>query len=451
MAYSDAEKAAFNQRCKKNYHEFNQRIIDLEKSIKHHRGDFKILNTVKKCQQELAARDKNNRPRVDLFGRGRGSTRDKFFQRLNALFDTVNQQNIKELQNSIDQYKKNIEHGHVTISELKSLNPMLFAVPVKQRANLKKQVDSLYTQLKKGSTDSLDKDIENLEGSLKNVQEEIKQAGSQILEPEYFNKNWNTLLNAHRTMKNLQKKIQTFQRKLKQSGSPSSKGIYFKKAQNLWESVNKCWKDPKLNNLGNWIETVSTDNFQFFNNRLEKLENETANLSASTKNIKKLNDNIKNFEKELKEKDSSDNILKPMKYKIFQEMFNRTWVLKKDLQSSWNGHIAASSHEFEKIKNQVDNGFEQLENADTVDSMYNIRDNCKTLHKSRRDALKNGQLTARDNGRLNRLIQNLHNNAHDLILVVRPPVFSHDWLEKAHDMNLKNRWVVFVDNVPPIN
>lgn len=446
-AYTQAQKAAFNNRCKQNYHEYNRRISDLEKRAAAGDG-FKLIEEIKQLQKQLAARNPKGHMEIDLFGRGPGSTRDKFFQRLNALFSRVNQQNISDLQDHIQVFENRVREGTaVTTSQLKMLNPMLYAVPVKERAGLKRQVDALFHQLKTGAGSPLDDEIKGMNITLADVQKKVKNAGGQKLAPANFKANWQVILETHRAMKQLQQKIQSFQKQVKTTSLvPAVKNTYFNQARKLWESIQACWADTKLQKLSQWIEKTSTENFHHFNSRLQDLEAET----LSTVNIKALNAKIKTFEEEMKQTDAHGNYLKPMKYKIHQEMFARTWALKKELQGMWNGHVAASSQEFTVIREQVEKYSDMLDRARTVDEMYQVREQCRQFHQKRRKALADGKLTARDNGRLTGLIQTLHNNAHDLIQIAKPGQFNLDWLQNAHQMNMQNGWVVFVDTVPDI-
>lgn len=453
MPYSEQEKKAFAARCKQNFHDFNNRIKDLEQRADQEQSPGKLLADIIAIKKELTKKTGPRQFKVELFWNKDKPTRDRFLARLDNLLGRINNRNKKKLKETLAGLESRLETGRVSFNELKNLEIPFNAVPYKdnEKKKLKSRIDSIWATWKEGqNSEGINTEIDALEQLQREAAQQIQQLAAQQLLVSTFEPVFKEMLSIHRALKKVQQQARQIRQTLNQQ--PLNKPVkdrYHNRITKVVKGVQKCWNHENLKKITNWIEEVTASNFQHFNRLLEEIE-EQVESNLNRQQIATLQKQIKNIAEGVKAKDSYGNYLHPLKFAARQEWFDRSWTLKQHLSALWEGSAPVISPQYTQLHREIEQAVLRLREARAVDTMYKIIEEAKQFHGKRKGLLKRKQLSAPENGKLARQINSLYEDAYEAVHIARPKQFSLDWLQEAFEKNRQTGWVVFVDEVPPI-
>jgi hypothetical protein len=226
------------------------------------------------------------------------------------------------------------------------------------------------------------------------------------------------------------------------------KNRYYGGLQKCWHDQSAYWQHPSLTARFNFVETLSTDNFERFIGQLEEIENKAEN-NPSQDQIKKLHSLIKNLEKALGKNDQGEYPF-PLKIDQRREFFGRAIGCKKRLSEIFGKVQSTADQAFQKIEMQCRSLYREYEEGKSRHDLEKVKKSCKQLHETRKEALQSGHLGPRNNHILMREINELWMNIDELIKKLAPEHFSIEWLQEAYLRNVQSGWLLFVDQVPKI-
>lgn len=460
MSLSKEEIQAFNEACKKNFQIYNQRIQSLESQARQSTEFDKLIRGVQQIQKELAEKDEHGKPRVALFDFKERQTRQQFRDRLNRLFASVNSANADDIQRKIQAVNVRITAGgfdEATIrSELKQIQTQSYAIPksdgqkVGIEAQIRMSFDGLKQQLSSQQSDpQTENDISGIDNATRQVYAHISGLTVQTWASGDYSRVFEELKGSHRQLIAVQKQIRNLQEKLKTAQLPTPlKNRYYGGLQKYWHDQSAYWQHPSLTARFNFVETLSTDNFERFIGQLEEIENQAEN-NPSQDQIKKLHTLIKNLEKALGKNDQGEYPF-PLKIDQRREFFGRAIGCKKRLSEIFGKVQSTADQAFQKIEMQCRSLYREYEEGKSRHDLEKVKKSCKQLHETRKEALQSGHLGPRNNHILMREINELWMNIDELIKKLAPEHFSIEWLQEAYLRNVQSGWLLFVDQVPKI-
>lgn len=453
MKFSNEEREAYNKECRRNYWKYNERIEQLEAEGEAASDPIKVLNSVKAIQKELLETDRNRKHVVKLFNFKDRPNRSQFFDRLNRLFDAMNQQNKASIIQRLESIVSSLENGDIqtnrAMQELKGIHHDYHAVPKSdpKKAKLKTVIDSAFDLAKSTSPKAfpnLDQITETIKKDIDKTQRKIRKLGQPDLSESDFLPSIDILKTHHKMLKDIQKSIRNGQDQLKKTDmSGESRHNYFKQFQALWEKQSECWNEPALTHRSNFCESLTSSNFRYFVSQIEDIE-AVVESEIQRKDIVQMNGRIKTLENELKQSN------KPLKFDQRKEFFARTWACKQRLQNLWHGITTVNSEQFDAIATQIQKLHKLFEKARSKPELEKVKEGCRRLHALRKEKLADQKLTPGQNHRIRIDTDELYRSATDLINKIAPQQFSFDWLKDAYQRNVENRWVIFVDDVPSV-